>query len=106
MANDELLVGVTTDIEETIHERHKVIPRHRYRRSNLVSLVVEASPSAFVDIRVHSWFVVINERKFPLYDPSGRVGADLAEMQIGEEMRWVPCTRSGEYCGQQLFVFR
>ncbi len=33
-------------------------------------------------------------------------GEDLAEMQIGEEMRWVHCTRSDEYCGRQLFVFR
>ncbi len=56
--HDKSFVGVTTDIEEVVYEGHKEILKQQDCRSILVSLFVEGSPSAFVSIRVHSWFVV------------------------------------------------
>ena len=62
--HDESFIGVTTDIEEAVYKGHEGMPKQQDCRSILVSLVVEGSPSAFVSIRVHSWFVFINDHLF------------------------------------------
>ena len=41
-----------------------VTPRSQNCRSILVTLVVEGVASVFVFIRVHSWFIFMNDRPF------------------------------------------
>ena len=53
-------------IEGVIHQGHEGTPRSRNCRSILVPLVVEGDPSVFVSLRVHSWFIFMNDRPFLL----------------------------------------
>ena len=64
-------------IEGVIRQGHEVTPRSRSCRSILVPLIVEGGPSIFVSLRVHSWFIFMNDRLFFSNDPHGRAGARL-----------------------------
>ena len=77
--------GSETDIEEMTCEGHEVRPKQQSRRSSGAPLVEEGRPSVFVSIRVHSWFVFVNDWLFsPGMIRTARRGRTYLKQTIGE----------------------